>query len=99
MVEAEEGMFPEHARTGVAHHDAHLFAPSFLVTVHRAFGAGRFFRAKLATVQSQSSIIQQALAILAQRAVMMIATIDLNHCPDRLPFTGKTRSSFAGRNG
>lgn len=65
VAKAEERMFPEHARAGVTHHDAHLFAAAFLIAVHRAFGAGWLFRAELAAIQSDARVVQEALAFRA----------------------------------
>jgi len=97
MSETEERMFPQHARSSVAHDDPYLLAPAVLIAVHWAFGARGFIGAKLATVQSQARVIQQALAFFAQGIVVMIATIDANHRLDGLPFTGETVARFVGQ--
>ena len=57
----------EHARTGIAHHLAYLLAHGRLVAMHRASGATGLVLAKTATLQTLVGIIQQGLALGAER--------------------------------
>jgi hypothetical protein len=77
--QAEQWVFPQHPWTCVSHDDPDLFAAVALVAMYRAFAAGRFFRAKTATVQSQAGIIQQSFGLVAKVFPVMVAAIDANH--------------------
>jgi len=58
MPQAQNGMPPEHARSGVTHDDFDLLAPVTLIAMHRAIRAGRLFGAEPATVQTQCCVIE-----------------------------------------
>lgn len=79
-------MAPEHAGARVAHHLPDLFAPLRLVTVNRAFCAGRFLRAERAMLGSLLRIDPEGLAFIAQGrpAVVMPAAVQADHPADRL---------------
>lgn len=55
-----------HARAGVPHHRAHLFALALLVAVDRAVGAGRLGLAVGAFRQPPLGIAHQSRALVAQ---------------------------------
>ena len=57
----------EHARTRIPHHLAYLLAHGRLVAMHGASGATGFILAKLAMIQTLVGIIQQSLALRAER--------------------------------
>ena len=88
MSQAQDGVFPEHAGAGVAHHGADLFAASLLITVHRAFRACRLVRTKSAPVEPNSRVIEQcpAFRTYAISSRVLIATIDPDHQLERSPF-------------
>ena len=90
-------MLPEHARSGVTHHDPDLLASRALITMDRALGAGRFFRAEPAAFQSRPGVIQKLPAFRAQpgRRRVMIPAVDFDHRLQRLPFAVQP---FAGEN-
>jgi len=58
VTQAHDGMFPHHARPGVAHHRLDLFAARALVAVDGALGAGWLLRAEAAAFQPRGGIIQ-----------------------------------------
>ena len=57
----------EHARTGITHNLTYLLAHSRLIAMHRATSATGFILAKLAMLQTLVGIIQQGLALRAER--------------------------------
>ena len=57
----------EHARTGITHNLTYLLAHSRLIAMHRATSATVFILAKLAMLQTLMGIIQQGLALRAER--------------------------------
>ena len=67
MPNGHDGVVQEHARTGISHHLAYLLAHGRLVAMHGASGATGFILAKLATLQALVGIIQQGLALRAER--------------------------------
>ena len=67
MPYGHDGVVQEHARTGIPHHLAYLLAHGRLVAMHRASGATGLVLAKLATLQTLMGIIQQSLALGAER--------------------------------
>jgi len=89
MAQAHDGMFPQHARSGVTHHHLDLLASCALITMDRALGAGRFFRTKPAAFQSHPGVIQKLPAFRAQPGCrpMTIPAVDFDHRLHCLPFT------------
>ena len=67
MPNGHDGIVQEHARTGIAHHLAYLLAHGRIVAMHRASGATGLVLAKLAMIQTLVGIIQQGLALGAER--------------------------------
>ena len=67
MPYGHDGVVQEHARTGIAHHLAYLLAHGRLVAMHGASGATGLVLTKLATLQTLVGIIQQGLALGAER--------------------------------
>ena len=67
MPNGHDGVVQEHARTGIAHHLPYLLAHGRLVAMHGASGATGFVLAKLAMLQALVGIIQQSLALRAER--------------------------------
>ena len=65
MAEAQPGMLAHHSRPRVAHHLFDLLTPVALITMDRAFRAGRLFLAKTAMVQAQTDMAAQILAVSA----------------------------------
>jgi hypothetical protein len=99
MAEALERVFPKHARAGVAHHRPDLFPARALVAMDRASGASRFFLAKPAAFQPERGVIQQPVAVGAQRdaGFMMIAAINSDHGLQRSPFADEPLASNSNR--
>ena len=101
VAQAHDGMFPQHARTGVTHHDAGLFAAVALVTMHRAIGARRLFLAEPATLQPHFGVIQKLPAFGAQAGAaggppalpMMVAAINPRHRRHCFPFARQPPAS------
>lgn len=88
MAQAQEGMFPKHTRSGVAHDAADLVAAVALVAMDRAPGAGGLFRAEAAALQSQAGVGQELPALRAETGtrIMVVAAIDAHQGAHRLPF-------------
>ena len=63
----QDGVVQEHAGTGIAHHLPYLLAHCWLIAMHRASGATGLVLAKAAMLQSLEGIIQQCLALGAER--------------------------------
>ena len=70
MPYGHDGVVQEHARTGISHHLAYLLAHGRLIAMHRTSGATGFVLAKLAMLQTLVGIIQQGLALGAERGSM-----------------------------
>ena len=68
MPYGHDGVVQEHARTGIPHNLAYLLAHGRLVAMHRASGATGLVLAKLAMLQTLVGIIQQGLALGAERS-------------------------------
>ncbi len=82
MPQGQDGVFPHHARPGIAHHGFDLFAALRLVAMHRTIGAGRFAFAETAAFQTDARIIEQTLARRAELGIwriVMIAAIADDH--------------------
>ena len=58
VAQGHDRVFPDHARSGVAHHGLDLHLVPVLVTVYLASSAGRLFRAEPAARQPRTGIIQ-----------------------------------------
>ena len=67
MPNGHDGIVQEHAWTRIAHHLPYLLAHGRLVAMHRASGATGLVLAKLAMLQALMGIIQQDLALRAER--------------------------------
>ena len=67
MHDGHDGVVQEHARTRIAHHLTYLLTHGRLVAMHRTSGATGFVLAKLAMLQTLVGIIQQGLALRAER--------------------------------
>ena len=65
-------MFPQHPRAGITHDGPDLFAPVTLIAMNWAFGAGRFFGTEPAAIQPEVSVIQKALALGTEAAVVSL---------------------------
>ena len=63
----KDGVVQEHAGTGIAHHLPYLLAHGWLIAMHGASGATGLILAKAAMLQAQNGIIQQCLALGAER--------------------------------
>jgi hypothetical protein len=84
-------MFPHHPRTRKPHDRLDLRPPVFLVTVHRAFRARRFFLTESATLQPQPDVTHQLPAIVAQSGtVMLVSAVDAHHGAYRFPLALET---------
>jgi hypothetical protein len=97
--QAEQWVFPQHPWTCISHDDLGLFAAIALVAMNRASGAGWFFSAESATVQSQTGVIHQAFAFIAKVVAMVIPTIDLDHGLDGFEFAGEPGIDFVRQPG
>ena len=86
-------MPPEHPRSGIAHDDSNLFAVLRLITMDRTIHAGRFLGSELAAIQPHPRVVQQRLAIGAQRLphAVPIATMKGDHGVDRFKLSFQTR--------
>ena len=82
-------MFDYHLRSGMAHDRADLLAAIALVAMHRTLGAGGLLLAEAATVQPEVDVAHQRLALGAQIAAMLVATVNMQHGGNGLPFTSK----------
>jgi hypothetical protein len=94
MAQAENGMVPEHARAGIAHDGADLFAAGRLVAVDGTLDTDGLLRAKTASFQPQGRIIQQGLAFGAKGGPggVMVAAVAANHGGNGLPLAGQARA-------
>ena len=63
----QDGVVQEHAGTGIAHHLPYLLAHGWLIAMHGASGATGLVLAKAAMLQALEGIIQQCLALGAER--------------------------------
>ena len=63
----QDGVVQEHAGTGIAHHLPYLLAHGWFIAMHRASGATGLVLAKAAMLQALNGIIQQCLALGAER--------------------------------
>ena len=72
MLQAQDGMPPQHARARVMHDGLDLIAPALLVTMNGAPGASWFVGAELASVQPPRRIIQQVLAVTCPPLTMLV---------------------------
>lgn len=104
VAQAHQRMFPHHARTGVTHDAANLFAPIALIAMHRTFGAGRLFQTEMTSLQPHTRIVQKLFALRAKNGgrVMFIPAIDAHHGLHGLPFSrqahpGKIIPGFGNR--
>ncbi len=87
MKETQDGVLPKHPGSGMPHHPLDLFAALALITVDRAFRAGRLVLAKAAPVQADGGIREQSVAFRAKltRAGMAAPTITADHCRQGFP--------------
>ena len=58
MAQGKEGVVEHHARSGIAHHLAYLFAQFWFIAMNRALGAGRFIRLEGALLDPLHGIIK-----------------------------------------
>jgi hypothetical protein len=88
VAQAHDRMFPHHARPGITHYGAGLFAAIALVAMHGTVGARRLFLSEAATFQPHFGVIQKLPAFRAKtfRRMMMVAAINLHHRRHRFPF-------------
>lgn len=63
----QDGVVKEHAGTGIAHHLPYLLAHGWLIAMHGASGTTGLVLAKAAMLQALNGIIQQCLALGAER--------------------------------
>ena len=63
----QDGVVQEHAGTGIENHLPYMLAHVRFVAIHRASGATRLILAKAAMLQALNGIIQQCLALGAER--------------------------------
>src|SRR5512138_2619380 len=77
MAQAQDGVLPEHTRSGKAHDSLHLFATLRLITVDRAIGASRLRWTETAALQAHCGVIKQFLAFGTERlpALMLLPAI------------------------
>lgn len=95
VVQAHDRMFPHHARPGMAHYHAGLFAAVALVAMHRTVGARRLFRAETAALQPHAGVVQELPAFRAKtfRRMMVVAAIYPHHRRHRFPFSRQAHAS------
>ena len=78
-------MIKHHPRPSPSHHHPHLLTHIWLITVDRAFLAGRLLISELAPIQTSLGITQQLRAILAKFLVTFISpAVEPDHHPYRL---------------
>jgi len=84
---------PDHARPRVAHHEAHLFALRWTVTVNLAIGAGGLVFTIGTAGEAFLRVITQARALGAQRVVVavMVTAVDAQHHLDGLQLARQPR--------
>jgi len=87
--QAQHGMLPEHAGSGVAHDDFDLFATGRLIAMDWAVGARGFFRTEAAAFQPEPGVGEEPFTLVAATDVMMGAAIDSDHCRHGFPFARK----------
>lgn len=75
VAQAHDRMFPHHARPGMAHYHAGLFAAVALVTMHGAVGTRRLCPAEAAALQPRTGVIQKLAAFRAQTGGMRIPPV------------------------
>jgi hypothetical protein len=93
MSNREDGVLPEHPRSSIAHHQAHLFPPLRLITMNRAIRTGRFLIGEPASFEAEGGVIQQVLTFQAQTVIglMIILTVTRDHRPNCFMLTLQTR--------
>src|SRR5215471_15051113 len=89
MEQAQHGVLPEHAGSGVAHHGFYLVATGTLITMDWTVGAGGFFGAETAAFEPEPGVSEESFAFFAATDVVMRAAIDSNHCRHGFPFTSE----------
>lgn len=73
-------MVEKHAGAGIAHDGAYLFFHRRFIAVYRTLTAGFLVFLERTPGQSGGSIIQQSLAVVAQRFVaLLVAAIETYH--------------------
>ena len=78
-------MIKHHPRPSPSHHCSHLLTHIRLITVDRAFLAGRLLISELAPVQTRLGITQQLQALRTKLLVTFISsTVEPNHHSYRL---------------
>ena len=88
VAQAHDGMFPDHARTGIAHHHPDLLAARGLITMDWAIRASRLFRAEPAAIQPHVGVVQKLPAFPTNsiHRCMMVPAMDANHRFHCFPF-------------
>jgi len=81
VLQAQERMLPEHARTGITHDDSGLLTALALIAVHGTVGAGWLGLAEAAALEPQVGVVQKLLAFGTQpaRRLMMVAAVNADH--------------------
>lgn len=78
-------MIKHHPRPSPSHHRSHLHTHVRLITMDRAFLAGRLLIPELAPIQTRLGITQQLRAVLAKLLVtFMSPAVEPDHHPYRL---------------
>jgi len=97
MAEAQNGVAPEHAGTGITHNRSNLLAPDALIAMDGAPGADGFVRPKPAAIQPNGGIIQELPALRAKGGADMVMglTVTADHGGHGLVFTGETLAEGA----
>jgi hypothetical protein len=67
MHDGHKGMSKDHPRTSIAHDGLDTLSQFWSVAVDRALGAGRLVLLKGASVQALEGVLQQVLALWAER--------------------------------
>ena len=85
MLYSLDRMIKHHPRPSPSHHCSHLLTHIRLITVDRAFLAGRLLISELAPVQTGLGITQQLRAVLAKPPVtFMSSAVEPDHHPYRI---------------
>ena len=82
----------QHARAGIAHHLADLFAPGWQIAMHWALGTSRFIGQESAVCNARLSVSRKLSALWAEAAlrVVLCVAIQRDHLRNGALLLGST---------
>ena len=93
VLDCQQGVVEQHARTGIAHYLADCLTPIGFVAMYGALGTGGFFPAEGAAVDAHVGVVCQGLALRTKLAlwwVVMSPAIKGDHFVEGIMFALKT---------